>query len=188
MLRLCWIDVYLKFFDYIHHDADKNFMNWKFRQYCSIMNIVIKTMFVKIHWSIKIVEKYHSIFRRTYLMIMKNLIVTNMIFTKIIKKMKFQITIKIVNDIINDNDLIFTLLIFDAYFRMQKLDFSFSIIIQKIEIIRKIMNKIRIIKAEKQISDALNIRNKSITNHLHDLSLNSKILVWKKNQSNCLNK
>ena len=129
MLRLCWIDVYLKLFDYIHHDANKNFMNRKFRQYCSIMNIVIKTMLVEIHWSIKIVEKYHSILRRTYLMIMKNLIVMNMIFTKIIKKMKFQMTIKIVNDIINDNDLIFTLLIFDAYFRMQKFDFSFLIII-----------------------------------------------------------
>ena len=80
-----------------------------------------------------------------------------MIFTDIIKKIKFQITIKIVNDIINDNDLIFTLLMFDAYFRMQELDFLSSIIIQKIEIIRKIMNEIRIIKTEKQISNALNI-------------------------------
>ena len=163
-------------------------MNRKFRQYCSIMNIVIKAMFVKIHWSIEIIEKYHSIFRRTYLMIMKNLIVTNMIFTKIIKKIKFQMTIKIVNDIINDNDLIFTLLMFDAYFRMQKLDFSFLIIIQKIDVIRKIMKKIRIIKTKKQISDALNIRNESITDHLHDLSLNSEIFVWKKNQSNRSNK
>lgn len=80
-----------------------------------------------------------------------------MIFTNIIKKIKFQIIIKIVNNIANDNDLIFTLLMFDAYFRMQKFDFSFSIIIQKIEIIKKIMKKIRIIKTKKQINDALNI-------------------------------
>ena len=66
-------------------------------------------------------------------------------------------TIKIVNDIIDDNDLIFTLLMFDAYFRMQEFDFSFSIITQRVEIIRKIINEIRIIKAEKQINDALNI-------------------------------
>ena len=39
------------------------------------------------------------------------------------------------------------------------------------------MNKIRIIRTEKQINDALNIRNESITNHLHDLSLNSEIFV-----------
>ena len=100
-----------------------------------------------------------------------------MIFTDIIREIKLQITIKIVNDIINDNDLIFTLLIFNAYFRMQKFDFSFSIIIQKIEIIKKIMNEIRIIKTKKQISDVLNIRNESITDHLHDLSLNSEIFV-----------
>ena len=97
-------------------------------------------------------------------------------------------TIKIVNDIIDDNDLIFTLLMFDAYFRMQKFDFSFLIIIQKIKIIKKIMNEIRIIKTKKQISDVLNIRNESITDHLHDLSLNSEIFVWKKNQSNRSNK
>ena len=42
----------------------------------------------------------------------------------------------------------------------------------------------RIAKAQKQINDALNIRNKSITNHFHDLSLNSKILIWKKKLSN----
>ena len=86
-------------------------------------------------------------------------------------------TIKIVNDIISDNDLIFTLLIFDAYFRMQKFDFSFSIIIQKIETIKKIMNEIRIVKTKKQISDALNIQNELIINHLYNLSLNSEILV-----------
>ena len=75
MLRLCWIDVYLRLFDYIHHDADKNFVNRKFRQYCSIMSIIIKSMFVKIHWSIEIVEKYYLMLDWIYLVIMKNLIV-----------------------------------------------------------------------------------------------------------------
>ena len=50
------------------------------------------------------------------------------------------------------------------------------------------MKKIRIVKTKKQINDALNIRNESITDHFHDLSLNSEILVWKKNQSNHSNK
>ena len=39
--------------------------------------------------------------------------------------------VKTVNDIADDNDLIFTLLMFDAYLRMQKFDSSFSIIFQK---------------------------------------------------------
>ena len=128
MLRLCWIDVYLNFFDYIHHDADKNFINRKFRQYCSIIDIVTKSIFVEAHWSIEIVEKYHSMFCRAYLMIMKNLIVIGT-GTGIIKKMKFQMTVKAVNDTADDNGLIFTLLMFEAYSRMQEFDLSFSIII-----------------------------------------------------------
>ena len=187
MLRLCWIDVYLNFFDYIYHDANKNFINRKFRQYCSIINIVIKSMFVKIHWSIEIVEKYHSMFCRAYLMIMKDLIVIDT-STSIIKKTGLQIAVKAVNNIADNNDLIFTLLMFGAYFRMQKFDSSFSIIIQRIDAIKKTMKKIRIIKTEKQISDALNIRNKSITNYFHDLSLNSKILIWREKSSNRSNK
>jgi hypothetical protein len=33
MLRLCWIDVYLSSSDHILHDADKNFVSRKFRQF-----------------------------------------------------------------------------------------------------------------------------------------------------------
>ena len=114
--------------------------------------------------------------RQIYLMIMKNLIVIDT-STNIIKKMKFQMIVKTVNDTANDNGLIFTLLMFDAYPRMQKFDFSFSIITQRADAIKKIMKKVRITRAQRQISDALNIRNGSITNHFHDLSLNSKILI-----------
>ena len=109
-------------------------------------------------------------------MIMKNLIVidTN---TNIIKKMKFQMIVKTVNDTANDNGLISTLLVFDAYLRMQEFDFPSSIITQKADAIKKIMKEMRIAKTQKQISDALNIWNESITNHFHDLLLNSKILI-----------
>ena len=109
-------------------------------------------------------------------MIMKNLIVidTNI---NIIKKIKFQIIDKIVNNIANDNHLIFTLLILEAYFCMQKFDLLFSILIQKVNVIKKIMKKIRIIKTKKQINNALNVRNKLITNYFYDLSLSLKILI-----------
>ena len=81
-------------------------------------------------------------------MIMKNLIVIDT-STNIIKKMKFQMIVKAVNDTADDNDLIFTLLMFGSYFCMQKFDSSFSIIIQRVDAIRKIMKKIRIIKIKK---------------------------------------
>ena len=190
MLRLCWINVYLRLSDYIHHDAGKNFVSREFRQYCSIMNIVIKSMPVEVHWSIKIVEKYHLIFRRAYLMIMKNLIVTGtgMISTNIIKKMRFQMIVKAVNNTADNNDLILTLLMFGAYPRMQEFDFSFLIITQRVDAIKKTMKEMRIAKTQKQINDALNIWNESITNHFHDLSLNSEILIWKKKLSSRLSK
>ena len=85
--------------------------------------------------------------------------------------------VKTVNDIAGDNGLIFTLLMFDAYSRMQKFDSSFSTITQRADAIKKIMKEVRIAKAQKQVSDALNIRNESITDHFHDLPLNSKVLV-----------
>ena len=75
----------------------------------------------------------------------------------IIKKMKFQMIVKTVNDTADDNGLIFTLLMFDAYSRIQKFDFSFSIITQRVDAIKKTMKEMRIAKTQKQISDALNI-------------------------------
>ena len=105
---------------------------------------------------------------------MKN---STVIDTNIIKKIEFQMIVKTVNNTANDNGLIFMLLMFDAYFCMQKFDFLFSTIIQRVEAIRKTMKKIRIAKTKKQINDALNIWNKLITDHFHDLLLNSEIFV-----------
>ena len=95
----------------------------------------------------------------------------------IIKKMKLQMVVKTVNNTADDNGLLLTLLMFGAYLHMQKFDPPSSTITQRADAIKKTMKKVRIAKTQKQISDALNIRNKSITNHFHDLSLNSKILI-----------
>ena len=147
------------------------------------MNIVIKSMLVKAYWSIEIIEKYYSMLCQAYLIIMKNLIVIGT-STSITKKIKLQITVKAVNNTAGDNGLILTLLMFETYLCMQKFDSLFSIIIQRVDAIRKAMKKIRIIKTEKQISDALNIRNRSITDHFYNLSLNSKILIWREELPN----
>ena len=77
--------------------------------------------------------------------------------TGIIKKMRFQMIVKAVNDTADDNDLILTLLMFDAYSRMQKFDFPSSIITQRADAIKKIMKKVRITRTQKQVSNALNI-------------------------------
>jgi hypothetical protein len=51
-------------------------------------------------------------------------------------------------------------------------------------IIEKVMIEIRKIRAERQIVDALNIRNNLIIISIHDLLLNSNVLVWRKNNVN----
>ena len=85
--------------------------------------------------------------------------------------------IKSINDFARLDELISTLLIFDAYSRIHEFDLSFSIVNQRVTIIRKIMNEIQKIRIERQINDALNIRNEFIVNLLHDLSLNSDVLI-----------
>ena len=92
-------------------------------------------------------------------------------------------TVKTVNDIADDNGLIPTLLVFGAYFRMQKFDPPSPIITQRADAIKKTMKEMRITRTQKQVNDALNIRNEPITDHFHDLSLNSKVLVWREGPS-----
>ena len=124
--------------------------------------------------------------KRTYKMIMKNL--TDSIEIKVSKKLNLQIIVKTINDTAETNDLVFTLFVFDAYLRMHHLDLSTSNIIQCAAAIPKTMKKMKKMIVEKQIRNVLNIRNESIINHFHDLSLNSEVLVWKRNNANKTNK
>ena len=112
--------------------------------------------------------------KRTYKMIMKNLI---NIEIKISKKLNLQMIVKTINDTAKANGFVFTLLIFDVYSRMHHLDFSASNIIQRATAIIKTMKKMKKMIVEKQIRNVLNIRNESIISHLHDMSLNSEVLV-----------
>ena len=97
--------------------------------------------------------------------------------TKISKKLSLQMTVKTVNDTAKTNGLVFTLLVFGAYSRMHHLDLSASNIIQRAVAIIKTMKKMKKMIVEKQVRNVLNIRNESIVNHFHDLSLNSEILI-----------
>ncbi len=173
MLRLCWIDVYLSLSDHILTDADKNFASREFRHFVISMTIIIKAVFVETHWSIDVVKRYHAELRRAYQMIIENLDVD--------KKIALQMIIKAINDTIDFDELMFTLLIFETYSRMHVMNFSASSIIQRTMTIEKAMIEIRKFRVERQIVDVLNIRNDSIVISVHDLSLNSDVLVWRDN-------
>lgn len=60
ILRLCWIDVYIGPPDHIIHDAGINLISLKkFCLYAMSMAVTTRSVPVKVHWSIGMVEKYH---------------------------------------------------------------------------------------------------------------------------------
>jgi hypothetical protein len=97
--------------------------------------------------------------------------------TDVIKKMMLQMIVKAINDTVESDELVSTLLIFDVYSRMHVMNSSISSISQRTMTIEKIMTEMRKFRAERQVADVLNIRNESIVISIHDLSLNSNVLI-----------
>jgi hypothetical protein len=95
-----------------------------------------------------------------------------------------QIIVKTINDTVESDDLVLILLIFKAYSRMHFMNLTTSSIIQRAITIEKAMIKIRKLRAERQIIDALNIRNNLIIISIHDLSFDSDVLIWRESNVN----
>jgi hypothetical protein len=93
-------------------------------------------------------------------------------------------TFKALNDLIELNELIFTLLVFEAYFRMIEMNVLSSTIIQQFIAMRKAMNEIRKSITARQMNDALNVRNDSFSILIHVLSLNSNVFVYREKNDN----
>ncbi len=116
-------------------------------------------------------KRYHAELRRAYQMIVENL------NTDIIKKIILQMIVKAINNTINFDELVSTLLVFEAYLRLHNMNSSTSSISQRAMIIEKAMTEVRKIRAERQVVDVLNARNESIVTLIHDLFINSDVLV-----------
>ncbi len=93
------------------------------------------------------------------------------------KEIMLQMIVKAINDTTDSEELVLTLLVFGTYSRIHVMNSSTSSIIQRIMTIEKAMIEIRKFRAERQIVDVLNIRNDSIITSIHDLFLNSDVLV-----------
>ncbi len=124
-------------------------------------------------------KKFHVELRRAYQMIFENL---NLIIESTIsKEIMLQMIVKAINDTIDSDDLMLILLIFEAYLCMHVMNSSISSITQRTMTIEKAMIEIRKFRVERQIIDVLNIRNNSIIISIHDLFLNSNVLIWRNN-------
>jgi DNA-binding FrmR family transcriptional regulator len=153
-LRVCWIDKYLESLDLITSDANIQFIVRKFKQYASNMNIRVNIVFVETHHSIEIKKRYHEFLRSVHAIIVAKLLEIDLNST-------LHMTFKTLNDSINFDDLIFTLLVFDAYSGMIEMSVSSSTITQQFIAMRRAMNEVRKLNVTRQLNDALNTRNDS---------------------------
>jgi hypothetical protein len=119
------------------------------------------------------VKRYHAELRRAYQIIFEDLNTESIISKEIV----LQMIVKAINDTADSDDLVPILLIFETYPRIHVMNSSTPSITQRAMTIEKVMTEIRKFRAERQIVDALNTRNGSIIIPIHDLSLNSDVLI-----------
>jgi len=172
VLRMCWIDTYLGPPDLVAHDAGKNFISKEFKQYANTMGIRTKAVPVEAHNSIGMVERYHGPLRRAYQIIVVEL-------PGIDRDAALQMAFKAINDTASPDGLVPTLLVFGAYPRMVESDAPSPSVIQRANAIKKAMVEIQKLRAERQVADALNMRNGPKTDAVHDLPPSSPVLVWR---------
>ncbi len=140
------------------------------------MSIEIKTISVKTHHSINMIKRYHESLQRIYSIIIVEMFIIDL-------ESILQMSFKTLNEFVESDDLISTLLIFEAYFRMIDNDFS-STITQRFIAMKKTINEMKRFMIIRRVNDALNTQNKSSIISLHDLSLNFSILIFREDTEN----
>ena len=152
---MCWINIYLGPPNIITHNTGKNFISKEFKQYAIIFGTVIRSVPVEAHNLVGMVERYYGPLRRIYYIITAEL------------------------PDISPDGLIPTLLVFGAYPRMVESDAPNPTVIQQAAALKKAMEEVKKLRAERQVADALNMRNRPKTTAIHDLPLNLPVLVWR---------
>jgi hypothetical protein len=89
-------------------------MTREFRQYALNMRVNVKNISVETHHSIEMIVRYHESLRRVYA------IISTKIFD-IQSDLALQITFKVINNSMKSNELVITLLVFEAYSRIIEL-------------------------------------------------------------------
>jgi hypothetical protein len=93
--------------------------------------------------------------------------------------MALQMAFKAINDTMGPKGVIPTLLVYGAYPRITENDPPSPTVLQRAAAVKKATAEIRKLRAEKQVQDALNTRNGPNTTDVHDLPLDSDIMVWR---------
>jgi hypothetical protein len=163
--------------DVIIADADKQFVAREFKQYADNMRITIKRVSIETHHSIEMMKRYHDLLRRVYAIITIEISNTDL-------EIALQMTFKVINDSIELDELIFILLVFEAYSRMIEMNVSSFTITQRVTAMRKAMKEVQKFIAIRQMNNVLNTRNDLIIILIHELSLNSLVLIFRESKNN----
>jgi hypothetical protein len=90
--------------------------------------------------------------------------------------------VKAINDSAGPDGIVLRLLVFGVYSRLTELDPSSLLVTKKAEAIRAVTKKVRRLYAERQVKDALAIRNGPDTKNTLDLPLQLDVYVWREKE------
>ena len=135
------------------------------------MGITVRNVPVEAHHSIGQVERYHGPLRRIY-----SIIATET--PGVDPEAALQMVFKAINDSIGPNGLVSTLLVFGAHYHIIEMDAPSPTITQRAIAMHKAIVKVKQLTMSCQINNALNTKNGPSTASVHDLPLNSDVLMF----------
>jgi hypothetical protein len=138
------------------------------------MAVITKSVPVEAYWSIGLVERAHPVLRRAY-----HIITEELQGTGTTKELNLQMAVKAVNNTAGPDGLVPILLVFSAYPRISTLDALAPTITQRASAVRKAIEEIAKVRAERQVNNTLNQRNGLSVEAIYNLLLNSDVLVWR---------
>ena len=134
------------------------------------MKIKIKTVPIEAHNSIGLIKRYYGSLCWAYQIISTEL-------QDLDRNTAFQIAFKAINNTIGPDGLVPTLLIFGAFSHITESDFLLLTVAQCIAALYKAIKKVKKLRADCQVSDALSMYNGSKVNAVYNLPFNSSVLV-----------
>src|SRR6266700_6513220 len=140
---MCWINIYLGPPNIIMYNIGKNFVSKEFKQYAIILGTTIRSVPIKAHNSVGMVERYYGPLYHIYHIIIVELL-------DIGKDMALQMAFKAINNSIGPNSLIPTLLVFRAYPYIVESNTPNPIVISQAAALKKAIEKVKKFRAERQ--------------------------------------
>jgi len=165
-----WIDMYLGPPKVIVYDSGPQFRSKEFVQNALDIGTIVKYAPVEAHYAIGLVERYHTMIRRAYDIIRKEL-------PYLSKQHSLQIGTKAVNDSAGPDGLVPSLLLFGSYPRISFREATSTTTVERGDAIKKAMKEVTELNAKRNVTEALRTRNRPNINEMLGLAIGEEVLV-----------